>query len=135
VVWVSDFKIASKFFLWVELEFGNFVVLFSQFKGNLKVRSENFILSIFVVELVLKVFHVADTVFVPLILPERIIVVDTPLRPVSIKFWFEIRDDIHIEVVVVFTERIRFPAHKDTAEILWVIRRPEPMDSESFSRL
>ncbi len=68
------------------MEFGNFVVLFSQFKGNLKVRSENFILSIFVVELVLKVFHVADTVFVPLILPERIIVVDTPLRPVSIKF-------------------------------------------------
>jgi len=86
VIGVGDFKITSKFFLRVELEFGNFVVFFGQFKGYLEVSSEDFIFSVFVTELILKEFHVADSVFVPFILPERVIVIDTPLRPVSFKF-------------------------------------------------
>lgn len=85
VIRVGDFKITSEFLLRVELEFGNFAVLFGQFKGNFEVRPEDFFFGIFVSKLVLKEFHVADTVFVPFVFPERVVVVDTPLRPQSIK--------------------------------------------------
>lgn len=85
MIGVGDFQISGKLFFRFESEFGDRVVLFGQFDGGSEVSPENIFLRIFASIFILQVFQVADTMFVPFVFTEGVIVVDTPLRPVGVE--------------------------------------------------
>lgn len=116
-VGISNVQISSQLFFGVEGVFGNSVVFFSELKGSCKVGVEDLIFSVSFSVFFLYELQVADTMFVPFIFMERVIVVDTPLWPICGKVTFKIFEETFIEIVFVCTIWVRFFALQNTGEI------------------
>jgi hypothetical protein len=79
---------------------------------------EKLIFSVFSTEFFLEELKVADTVLVPLVFVERVVVVGSPLRPIFLKISCNIFEEAFIEIVFIGAVGVRAFSHGDTAEIL-----------------
>ena len=82
---------------------------------------EDFVFSVFSSVLFLEEFHVANTVLVPFIFVEGVIVVDSPLWPVFDKIALEIMEETFVEIVFVCTIWVRIFSLQNASKIFGVI--------------
>ena len=108
---------------------------FGKVDWSCEVRVEDFVFSVFSSVLFLEEFHVANTVLVPFIFVEGVIVVDSPLWPVFVKIAIKIMEETFVEIVFVCTIWVRIFSLQNASKIFGVIWGPQSMNTESFSML